>query len=242
MPNVFKTIEERNNKLYINIDATTIGYHRIISLNSGYYNGFSFAQELSNQFQIFTDYIKANRDDLIFNIIADYDLLTNTLYFKFEDKRPHNENDTPDPIIITIFSNNDLLKGAYNNTPINIYNLQSINEIIGNIDNSIILKADSTIFPCVLNLASLKSIYLFCSELSSNNTISNFYQNNIIKNIILNSSQNEINITQSGNNVDSINLGRRLLKSLNFRLMDKFGTVLNLYGHSISFTITIINN
>ena len=128
------------------------------------------------------------------------------------------------------------------NKPLNIYEIQSINESIGNIETSIVLENDKLVHNCILNLATLKSIYLFCSELSSNDTISNFQQNNIIKKIILNSSQNEINITHAGNNVYYLTINKRLLKSLNFRLMDKFGTVLDLYGHSMSFTITIINN
>ena len=93
-----------------------------------------------------------------------------------------------------------------------------------------------------MNLATLKSIYLFCSELSSNDTTSNFQQNNIIKKIVLNSAQNEVNITQSANDLDYIILGKRVLKTLNFRLCDKFGTVLDLHGHSMSFTITLLNN
>jgi hypothetical protein len=242
IPNVFKTIEARNNKLYINIDATTVGYHTIINVDHGYYNGFSFAQELTNKLKAFTDYIHEMRDDLIFDITVSYDLLINTLKLQFIDKRPHNENDQPDPIIITIFSNNDLLKGAYQNIPINNYNLQSINECIGNINNSIVLNSANTSFDCVLNLASLKSIYLYCSELSSNNTISNVNQNNIIKKVILNSNQNEINITQSGNNVDYIEIGKKVLKTLHFRLMDKFSNILNLYGQTMSFTITILDN
>ena len=96
-------------------------------------------------------------------------------------------------------------------------------------------------YSCILNLASLKSIYLFSSELSNNNTISNFNQNNIIKKIILNSSQNEINITQAGNNVDFLNIGKKTIKTLSFRLLDKFGTILNLYGHSTSFTVSCID-
>ena len=147
----------------------------------------------------------------------------------------------PNPIVITIHSNKDLLNGSYESKPLNIYEIRSINETIGNIEDSIILENDKLVHNCILNLATLKSIYLFCSELSSNDTISNFQQNNIIKKIILNSSQNEINITQAGNNVDYLTINKRLLKSLNFKLCDKFGTVLDLYGHSISFTITIIN-
>ena len=217
-------------------------YNRVIELEPGYYNGFSFSDELTSKLKLFTDYIHERREDLIFNINTEYDLLTNTLSFKFLDKRPHNQNDNPDPIIITIHSNKDLLNGSYENTSLNIFQLQSINESLGNIEKSIILDKDNTNHDCVLNLATLKSIYLFCSEISSNDTISNFQQNNIIKKIILNASQNEINITQAGNNVDYIHIGKRLLKTLNFKLMDKFGSVLNLYGHSMSFSITILNN
>ena len=243
IPNVFKTIESSNNKLYITVDvggASPTSYNNIIILQDGYYNGFSFAEEITKKSKIFTEYIHEMRGDLIFDITAAYDLLSNTLTFHYTDKRA--SNDVLDPIIIKIHSNKDLINGSYQNTPINIYAIQSINESIGNIENSIILDFDTTSHDCILNLATLKSIYLFCSELSSNDTISNFQQNNIIKKIILNSSQNEINITQAGNNVDYITIGKRLLKSLNFRLMDKFGTVLDLYGHSMSFTITIINN
>ena len=206
----------------------------------GYYNGFSFADELNKQFKKFTDYTHERRADLNFDINTDYDLLTNTISIQFVDKRPQDQN-LNDPIIITIHSNKDLLNGSYQNTPLTVFNLQSINESLGNIETSITLNSVNTIHECVLNLATLKAIYLFCSELSSNDTISNFQQNNIIKKIILNSAQNEINITQAGNSVDFIHIGKRLLKTLNFKLMDKFGSVLNLYGHSMSFSITIVH-
>ena len=116
-------------------------------------------------------------------------------------------NDDPNPISIRIHSNKDLVNGLYDNKPFNIYALQSINEAIGNIETSIILENDNRTHDCILNVATLKSIYLFCSELSSNNTINNFQQNIFIKKIILNSAQNEVNITQAGNNVDYINIG-----------------------------------
>jgi len=243
IPNVFKTIDSRNNKIYLTVDTRGQGadiYNTIIVLQEGYYNGFSFAEEITKKMKIYTTYIHEIRIDLSFDITASYDLLSNTISFFFKDNRDSG-NDL-NFIIITIHSNKDLLNGSYMNKPLNIYEIQSINESIGNIETSIVLDHDQTYQDCILNLATLKSIYLFCSELSSNDTISNFQQNNIIKKIILNSSQNEINITQAGNNVDYLTINKRLLKSLNFRLMDKFGTVLDLYGHSMSFTITIINN
>ena len=66
IPNVFKTVETRNNKLYISIDVVTALYNKIIELDTGYYNGFSFAQELTNKSKAYTDDIHAMRDDLLF--------------------------------------------------------------------------------------------------------------------------------------------------------------------------------
>jgi len=241
IPNVFKTIESRNNKLYLTISVLNIKSNTIINLDEGYYNGFSFAEEITQKIKIYTDYITQSGLLISFDVTASYDLLNNTITFRYINKN-NDPPPMPNPIVITIHSNKDLLNGSYMNKPLNIYEIQSINESIGNIETSIVLESDKLVHNCILNLATLKSIYLFCSELSSNDTISNFQQNNIIKKIILNSSQNEINITQAGNSVDYITIGKRLLKSLNFRLMDKFGTVLDLYGHSMSFTITIINN
>jgi hypothetical protein len=240
LPNVFKTIDSRNNKLYLTISILNIKSNTIIILDDGYYNGFSFAEEITKKLKVYTDYITQSGLLIAFDVTAAYDLLSNTITFRYINKT-NDPPPMPNPIVITIHSNKDLLNGSYESKPLNIYEIRSINETIGNIEKSIILENDKLVHNCILNLATLKSIYLFCSELSSNDTISNFQQNNIIKKIILNSSQNEINITQAGNNVDYLTINKRLLKSLNFKLCDKFGTVLDLYGHSISFTITIIN-
>ena len=47
IPNVFKTVEARNNKFYITVTVPPIMsiYNRLIDLDVGYYNGFSFADE-----------------------------------------------------------------------------------------------------------------------------------------------------------------------------------------------------
>ena len=73
-------------------------YNTIINLDEGYYNGFSFAEEITKKLKIFTEYIHEMRADFIFDITASYDLLSNTLSFKFIDKR--DSNDVLDPIII----------------------------------------------------------------------------------------------------------------------------------------------
>ena len=49
IPNVFKTIESRNNKLYIIVTVLPImsTYNTVINPDEWYYNGFSFAEEIT---------------------------------------------------------------------------------------------------------------------------------------------------------------------------------------------------
>ena len=77
IPNVFKTVEARNNKLYVTVVVPPImsTYNRIIELDAGYYNGFSFSEELNKQLKKFTDYIHERRVDLVFDINTEFDLL-----------------------------------------------------------------------------------------------------------------------------------------------------------------------
>ena len=82
IPNVFKTMESRNNKSYISVNVGGVSptsYNNIIILQDGYYNGLSFAEQITNTLKIFTEYIHEMRVDLIFDITASYDSLSNTL-------------------------------------------------------------------------------------------------------------------------------------------------------------------
>ena len=78
-------MEARNNKLYVTVVVPPImsTYNRIIELDAGYYNGFSFSEELNRQFKLFTAYIHEHREDLVFDINAEYDLLKKYTINKF---------------------------------------------------------------------------------------------------------------------------------------------------------------
>ena len=49
IPNVFKTIDSRNNKIYLTISVLNIKSNKIIVLDDGYYNGCAFAEEITKQ-------------------------------------------------------------------------------------------------------------------------------------------------------------------------------------------------
>ena len=77
IPNVFKTVEARKNKLCVTVVVPPImsTYNRIIELDIDYYNGPSFAEELNRILKLFTDYIHERREDLVFDINTEFDLL-----------------------------------------------------------------------------------------------------------------------------------------------------------------------
>ena len=49
IPNVLKTVDGRNNKLYLTISVLNIKSNTIIILDEGYYNGFSFTEEITKK-------------------------------------------------------------------------------------------------------------------------------------------------------------------------------------------------
>ena len=50
-------------------------YNRVIESDRDYYNGFSFADASTKKFKLFIDFIHERREDLVFDINAEYDLL-----------------------------------------------------------------------------------------------------------------------------------------------------------------------
>ena len=73
IPNVFKTIESRNNKLSLTISVLNIPHNAIVTLDDGYYNGFSFAEEITKKLKIYTDYITQSGLLISFDVTASYD-------------------------------------------------------------------------------------------------------------------------------------------------------------------------
>ena len=82
IPNIFRTVEPRNNKLYITVIVPPImpTSNRVIELDTHYFNVFSFSEQLNTKSKLFTDYIGERRQDLIFDINTEYDILKTNHY------------------------------------------------------------------------------------------------------------------------------------------------------------------
>ena len=173
---------------------------------------------------------------MLFKIDFSYDLLKHILTFELSDTRI---TDDFYPLIFKIYSNNDIINGSFNNQAINLYDIRSFNETIS-LDTSLIMLKHIE-YNRILNLRTTKNLYLHCSDLSSNDSTSNFNMNTIVNKIILYISSNELNITMSQSAIDYLFVGKRSLKRLSFRITDKMNNIINLYGNSVSFSIIFMN-
>ena len=158
------------------------------------------------------------------------------LSFKFTDTRI---TDDFYPLTFKIYSNSDISNGIFKNQAFKLYDIRSFNETISLINT--LSMYDDIEYNHILNLRTSKNLYIHCSDLSSNDTISNFNMNTIIKKITLYSASNELNITMSQSAIDYLCVGKRSLKRLSFRITDKMNNIIDLYGNSVSFSIIFMN-
>lgn len=236
IPNVMKIIDERNNKIYISISVNESTFYDVLTIPIGNYNGIEYKNILNQIFLDYTNNFGINNPTILFKIDFSYDLLKNILTIKLSDTRI---TDDFYPLIFKFYSNNDIINGSFNNQAINLYDIRSFNETIS-LDTTLIMLKNIE-YTRILNLRTTKNLYLHCSDLSSNDSTSNFNMNTIVKKIILYSSSNELNITMSQSAIDYLFVGKRSLKRLSFRLTDKMNNIVNLYGNSVSFSIIFMN-
>ncbi len=236
IPNVMKIIDERNNKIYVSISVNESTFYDVLTIPINNYNGIEYKNILNQIFLDYTTNFGINHPTILFKIEFSYDLLKNILTIELSDTRI---TDDFYPLIFKFYSNNDIINGSFNNQAINLYDIRSFNETIS-LDTSLIMLKNIE-YTRILNLRTTTNLYLHCSDLSSNDSTSNFNMNTIVKKIILYSSSNELNITMSQSAIDYLFVGKRSLKRLSFRLTDKMNNIVNLYGNSVSFSIIFMN-
>ena len=236
IPNVMKIIDERNNKIYVSISVNESTFYDVLTIPINNYNGIEYKNILNQIFLDYTTNFGINHPTILFKIEFSYDLLKNILTIELSDTRI---TDELYPLIFKVYSNNDIIDGSCNNQSINVYDIRSFNQTIS-LDTTLIMLKNIE-YNRILNLRTTKNLYLHCSDLSSNDSTSNFNMNTIVKKKILYSSSNELNITMSQSAIDYLFVGKRSLKRLSFRIIDNMNNIINLYGNSVYFSIIFMN-
>ncbi len=137
------------------------------------------------------------------------------------------------PIVFQIHTDATLALAPYNNsTP------HTINTIIRNTVQTTI--KEGAPYKCYIDLFSARNLYLTSSALCSYDTVSNFGMDTIIKKIPCTTTYNKMIFQSSGPTLDGLDVSKRTLRFLDFKLVDSSFRTIPLQGNHFSFSIVFV--
>ena len=91
-----------------------------------------------------------------------------------------------------------------------------------------------------IDLLNVHNVYLHCPDLGHFNSIGVRGENTIIKKVPVSSSFGYLVIDSVVAPHDKIDVSRQLVKTVEFSLRDVYGSVINLHGAAISFSLVFV--
>ena len=92
-------------------------------------------------------------------------------------------------------------------------------------------------YTACLDLHTIRNVYLTSSSLASSNLVSKFGNDVIIKKIRVKSSCGQMLYDSGESGYDYLDVSKRTLSRIDFKLLDSFGNVLDLRGNYWSFSL-----
>ena len=114
----------------------------------------------------------------------------------------------------------------------------TVNTIIGNTTQRLI--TESAPYTCYVDLFNTRNLYLTSSALCSYDTVSNFGMDTIIKKIPVTHGYNKMILQSSGSTLDGLDVSKRTLRFLDFKLVDSSFRPILLQGNHFSFSIVFV--
>ena len=185
------------------------------------YNGSGFVDALKQEIVGITTGLPITWD-------INYDFLDNKMSLSFVDTR----TSPPDLMTVTLYSNNSFMNNEWLHV---VSNPKTINYII-TLDTKMFLHHLET-YTCYLDLHTVRNLYLSSSALASYDTISNFGNDTIIKKIPVTANPNEMLFHGASEGFDYLNVSKRSLRYIDFRLTDAFYNVVDLRDNRWSFSL-----
>lgn len=224
LPVTWYNCDESNNKLYVRkiLNGTSAG-DIIVTLTPGQYNSDQFASEMQTQF----------RASIGSSFTVTYSTLRGTITIK-----PNAVN-----LKFQLLTDQDI-RSKFNNTwsgtSYDINNPRSFNETLRNTDGTTLIYDDNTPYTSgfIDILAGKHYLYLISSNLGSYTSLGPKGERNIVKKIMVtqNYGYNTVE-SASFSGDDYIDVSKQSLKTLQFKLQDAFGNVVNLNGSNFSFSV-----
>ena len=234
IPNTWYSINENNRNLYFQhrvlAPATPTGTTFIrIEIPLGNYTPPELATTIQRELNFLFDV--AGRDN---TYMATYNTVSN----KITIESSYNE------VIFVVLADSMIASfmGSFSNE-VDLNNLNSINNVLNTPQP---LDFSTSTVPWVsgfVNLLAHQDIYISCPELSNNNFHSpSAFSNAIVKKVPVNASfANIINDPYGITNYDFINVSRRSIRKLSFRITDEIGSLINFNGVNLSFSLLFYN-
>ena len=128
-------------------------------------------------------------------------------------------------------------------TSVDNNNIQYINGVLRN-SNSITVNLETEYYRSYesgfIDLLNVHNVYLHCPNLGHFNSIGVRGENTIIKKVPVSSSFGYLIIDSVVAPHDKIDVSRQLIKTIQFSLRDVYGSVINLHGAAISFSLVFV--
>jgi len=223
IPISFSTVDARNNNLYIKFLYDGFYYYKQLTMDSKNYSGTTFAEALKTKLNAAIVPYKLNFE-------TTYDYTDNLLTVKVIDTRPVQNT----PLVVVFLSDADLKNGEYNNTPIS--SPKTLNQIL-RINANMVFYGNGGQNKIYIDLHTTRNLYLTSSALASYNIVSNFGNDTIIKKIPVKAGFNEMLFDEGADGMDYLDVSRRTLRYIDFKLVDSYFNVVDLRNNHFSFSI-----
>ena len=214
IPVSWSTIDERNQNLYLQVDFDASATTYTVVFEPGNYTGRTF----TTAFQSKVNAVLLAHE---LSVSCSYDLMNNKLQIILSDDRA----DKTGAVEVAILTETDF----------DIVQPKSVNGVLM-ISEAGYLYPDVS-FSTYLDLHTTRNLYLTSSSLAAYNTVSNFGPDTIIKKIPVRFNYNEMLFDSAESGYDYLDVSKRSLRRIDFRLQDAFGNIINLNGNHWSFSL-----
>ena len=223
VPHTWHTVEPNiNDKLYLRLTVNNVDTDYLITLNPQTYNGSQLASEINSQ--INTTVFAGNASTPIVSYNPQNETISVSIS-GFDYK---------------ILTDNELRTLTWGGTiSYNRNDLQSVNELLSNNENTSTTGTVATPVQFYLNLQPVRNIYLRSPNISSFNTIGCNGESSIIKKIPVTNNYGGMIYSTVTSGSDYLDCSKQTWKSLEFHLLDVNSKYINLHGSNVSFSIVL---
>ena len=219
IPVSWSTIDSRNNTLYMYLERDGEKFYKKIVLASKNYDGVTFAAALQEAMNT------ALIGIVSFNVV--YALNDNMIAI---EQRDHFE------VNAMIVCGADLVVGSFWNVAITKDQINSLNGVL-RIGKTSYEFQQGVSYTAYVDLHTTRNLYITSSSLASYNIVSNFENDVIIKKVAVKAGYSQMLFDSADAGCDFLDVSKRSLSRIDFRLQDSFGKIVDLRNNHWSFSL-----